>query len=306
MFLPKDDFFDMQSMDADSEALQTDIQRFIAILGFCLMAIFALVQSIPVTTKVAKTKLEDFKSKFEAQNEVMNNFKKENLTLRTKIDSLREINKSSTRKIEQLDEAEAIINELNKQVDKLLTDKKKMDEDLFAQRRILENRDKEIARLEKEKNTARKLMGKKSKTPNKVQSQKAIKPKPKAKRGTVFESDEVIFELLAAEMIAVFIKVEGVEKPYRAFMRNGKIGFKAENLEQNLYGGVIDEYLTPQQILDEFRNFTTLSKRNKMIIVHLYDGISSKINALQKQENGQFIIKSGGEVKRVPIGKTDD
>ena len=32
----------------DTEALQTDVMRFMAIIGLCLMAVFALVQGIPV------------------------------------------------------------------------------------------------------------------------------------------------------------------------------------------------------------------------------------------------------------------
>ena len=33
---------------SDTDALQTDVMRFMSILGLCLMAVFALVQSIPV------------------------------------------------------------------------------------------------------------------------------------------------------------------------------------------------------------------------------------------------------------------
>jgi hypothetical protein len=32
----------------DTDALQTDVMRFMAIIGLCLMAVFALVQSIPL------------------------------------------------------------------------------------------------------------------------------------------------------------------------------------------------------------------------------------------------------------------
>ena len=32
----------------DTDALQTDVMRFMSIIGLCLMAVFALVQSIPV------------------------------------------------------------------------------------------------------------------------------------------------------------------------------------------------------------------------------------------------------------------
>ena len=35
----------------DTEALQTDVMRFMAIIGLCLMAVFALVQGIPVQEK---------------------------------------------------------------------------------------------------------------------------------------------------------------------------------------------------------------------------------------------------------------
>jgi len=40
----------------DTEALQTDVMRFMSIIGLCLMAVFALVQGIPVQDK-AKTTL---------------------------------------------------------------------------------------------------------------------------------------------------------------------------------------------------------------------------------------------------------
>ena len=41
------------------EALQTDVMRFMAILGFCLMAIFALVQSLPTGRSDARPSLEN-------------------------------------------------------------------------------------------------------------------------------------------------------------------------------------------------------------------------------------------------------
>ena len=35
-------------LSADSESLQADVMRFMAIISMCLVAIFALVQSIPL------------------------------------------------------------------------------------------------------------------------------------------------------------------------------------------------------------------------------------------------------------------
>lgn len=40
------------STGSDTDALQTDVMRFMSILGLCLMAVFALVQSIPVEENV--------------------------------------------------------------------------------------------------------------------------------------------------------------------------------------------------------------------------------------------------------------
>jgi predicted nucleic acid-binding Zn-ribbon protein len=43
---------------SDTDALQTDVMRFMSILGLCLMALFALVQSIPLQKTTERTRLE--------------------------------------------------------------------------------------------------------------------------------------------------------------------------------------------------------------------------------------------------------
>ena len=48
--------------DAEIEALQTDVMRFMAILGFILSVIFALVQSIPFAPKDLRPTLENYES----------------------------------------------------------------------------------------------------------------------------------------------------------------------------------------------------------------------------------------------------
>jgi len=44
--------------EAGSDELQTDVMRFMAILGFCLVAIFAMVQTLPLTPQDARPELE--------------------------------------------------------------------------------------------------------------------------------------------------------------------------------------------------------------------------------------------------------
>ena len=46
-------------MPDEAELLQTDVMRFIAILGLCLMAIFALVQSLPATPPDLRPKIAE-------------------------------------------------------------------------------------------------------------------------------------------------------------------------------------------------------------------------------------------------------
>jgi len=41
-------FLSASAAGSDTDALQTDVMRFMAIIGLCLMAVFALVQGIPV------------------------------------------------------------------------------------------------------------------------------------------------------------------------------------------------------------------------------------------------------------------
>lgn len=57
------------AFDADAEALQTDVMRFMALLGFVLVAIFALVQAIPTAATDAAPALErraDLRGEIEA------------------------------------------------------------------------------------------------------------------------------------------------------------------------------------------------------------------------------------------------
>jgi hypothetical protein len=44
---------------AEDEALQTDVMRFMAVLGLCLMVIFALVQSLPTVPPDSRPRLDD-------------------------------------------------------------------------------------------------------------------------------------------------------------------------------------------------------------------------------------------------------
>ncbi len=60
------------SAGSDTDALQTDVMRFMSILGLCLMAVFALVQSIPrqdIETTGPQAELEKLQSDIAQQQE---------------------------------------------------------------------------------------------------------------------------------------------------------------------------------------------------------------------------------------------
>lgn len=82
----KDNF----SASLETEALQTDIQRFIAILGFCLMAVFALVQSIPVTEPNLDGALAGLEQELVSQREQVKELISENRRLKMERDGVKE------------------------------------------------------------------------------------------------------------------------------------------------------------------------------------------------------------------------
>lgn len=67
MFWQEADLFPGQYGENENESLQTDIQRFLAIIGFCLMAVFALVQAIPVIDPQQATVIRDLRQDTELQ-----------------------------------------------------------------------------------------------------------------------------------------------------------------------------------------------------------------------------------------------
>lgn len=95
--------------DSELEALQTDIMRFMAILGFCLMVIFALVQAIPPSSNASQLIIEEtLVSQVEAlkqeAEELSQQVEKNRKTLRKQKRVLEEVKQTSAHVINNLDE----------------------------------------------------------------------------------------------------------------------------------------------------------------------------------------------------------
>jgi hypothetical protein len=201
MFWQEESLLSDQYVDVETEVLQTDIQRFVAILGFCLMAVFALVQAIPVTSP-----------------------EKDTTTL------------------------------------------------------------KDLVHKEKEPRV------------------ESITPVEERGLYVAFESDRVFLDLLGSGKIRLFINVMGMKKGFQVVKKGGRLDFRAGGPGNGLDLWEVKENMVPFEILEAFSAWTTLSSREKMLIVGLTPEISRQIRE-RKVSIGRFIIREGGSVTYNPDGE---
>jgi len=144
--------------DTESEALQTDIQRFVAILGFCLMAVFALVQAIPVTAPKQHTVIKDLSHVVDRQREELESLRSENGQLKTQISLLQQDVDTKSSAQEELREAEEQLSRLGDQVERMLKEKVERQKDLLAYKKELGERDKKIRKLQAKNGQVKKVV----------------------------------------------------------------------------------------------------------------------------------------------------
>ncbi|OQY11951.1 MAG: hypothetical protein B6I31_04000 [Desulfobacteraceae bacterium 4572_19] len=134
----------------ESEALQTDVMRFLAIICMCLMVIFALVQSLPVSEAENKPKMQS-KEILEREIEIL----KENADkLKQDLVSLEKNVILKKKQVEQ--NSKEIIKQRNS-VKKLDSIAKKKLKEIKRKRRILSNIDILVKSAKKQEEKFRKL-----------------------------------------------------------------------------------------------------------------------------------------------------
>jgi len=319
MFWPHEDLLSDSLVGSETEALQTDIQRFIAILGFCLMAIFALVQSIEVTVPKGQTFIEDLSRKVEIQQKDLEILKSENRSLTKEVTLLLQYTAEAKSLKKELEEAEKKLSRQSDKIDELLRDKIERQSDLVKYRELIDRKEEKIARIDYEKERMELLLNKaiyKLKDAAKLKQEKArlekmLKEKqkqqekaPEKKKGlyVAFASDQVFMDLLDSKKVQLFINVEGMNKGFRVIERDGRIDFETQFPSSNLDLWKIGEELVPSRIRNSFNAWTTLSTRKKMFIVGLKPQISRQIRG-KSVTSGRFIIESGGSVSFSQFGE---
>ena len=300
MFWQEENLLSSHNIDGETEALQTDIQRFIAILGFCLMAIFALVQSIPVIGPEKDTVIEDLSHKLDLQKIELEHLKSENVRLRKEIGRLMEYAGISRSLKNELDQARRRLDRQREEVDKLAGEKVVQQKDLMQYNKLLLKRDEKIRKLKAAQEAMEQFMEKITATvkgPVPKEKKPEVDRKPVEEKGiyVAFESDLVFLNLLGAGKIRLFIKVMGMEQGFRVLSRDGKIDFKFGDPYYGLDLWELKESMVPPQILRDFTAWTTLSSREKMLIVGLTHEISQEIRG-RKVVTGRFIIREEGRV----------
>ena len=305
MFWQEESLLFNEYVDIETEVLQTDIQRFVAILGFCLMAVFALVQAIPVTSPEKDTVISDLSHKVDGQNAELEHLQSENKRLKKEIDQLMQYAGSLKKDLHQ---AGKLLDQQKEDIDKLAAEKIVRQEDLVGYKKLLLKRDEKIRRLKAKKEHVEQILERA------VATVKDLVPKengrrvesitPVEERGlyVAFESDRVFLDLLGSGKIRLFINVMGMKKGFQVVKKGGRLDFRAGGPGNGLDLWEVKESMVPFEILEAFNAWTTLSSREKMLIIGLTPEISRQIRD-RKVSIGRFIIREGGSVTYSPDGE---
>lgn len=289
----------------ENETLQTDILRFLAIIGFCLMAVFALVQAIPVTATKTDPVIEDMDHNAKAQAMELEYLRSENRRLNKELDRLMQHEGIARSREKELDRAREELNRQRELIVSLTDEKITQHNGLIEYKRLLSKREKEIRALKRAKERVELIMQEAVKKVSDLTMGKvaagSVQPIPAEQKGlyVAFESDRVFLDLLRADRISLFINISGMKPGFRVVTKGNRIDFVSERAETGLDLWELKENLVPAEILEAFKSWTTLSSREKILTVGLTPEISRQIRG-RKVSTGRFIIKEGGAVSYSP------
>ena len=289
---------------AENDTLQTDIFRFLAIIGFCLMAVFALVQAIPVTATKTDPVIEDIDRNAKAQARELEYLRSENRRLNKELNRLMQHEGIAQTREKELDSAKKELSRQKELIVSLTDEKITQRNGLIEYKRLLSKREKEIRALKRAKERVELIMREAVKKISDLTKEKmagSVQALPAEQKGlyVAFESDQVFLDLLRANRISLFINISGMKPGFRVITKGAKIDFVSERAEMGLDLWELKENLVPAEILEAFKSWTTLSSREKILTVGLTPEISRQIRG-RKVSTGRFIIREGGAVSYSP------
>ena len=305
MFWQETDLMEGEYGGGENETLETDIFRFFAIIGFCLMAVFALVQAIPVTDTKTDPVIEDIDRNAKAQARELEYLRSENRRLSKDLNRLIQHEGVARSREKELDSARKELGRQKAQINRLIETKITQSNGLIKYKRLLSKREKEIRALKRAKERVDLIMREAVKKISDLTKEKmaagSVQALPAGQKGlyVAFESDQVFLDLLRAERISLFINISGMKPGFRVITKGNRIDFVSERAEMGLDLWELKENLVPVEILEAFKSWTTLSSREKILTVGLTPGLSRQIRG-RKVSTGRFIIREGGAVSYSP------
>jgi hypothetical protein len=287
-----------QPADAQLEiaSLETDIMRFLAILGFCLMIIFALVQSIPVSKSEesltqGETTQQQLKLQTKSQQLELSELMIENMTLKQTLTqaetALKALSNSLTSEQQKLKGIEHQLNQKNQKLQDMQATNTKTGAQL--------NQQKNIIKVVKIKQTALKKSAQKSKKNSKAntkENKKTIEKsqkQAKTKKGfsLQFESDDAFKQLVLNKQVTLYVSTGDGYLRYQ----NGRYSKVAVN--QTLYK--MNEATVPQTFIKLLKGF---EQGNVTWSVALPDITTNELNRLMSEHRqGAIYIGKQGKVR---------
>lgn len=301
MFWQEIDIMEGDYGGSENETLQTDIFRFFSIIGFCLMAVFALVQAIPVTNTKPSPVIEDIDHNAKAQAGELEYLRSENIRLNKELNRLLQHEGVARSSEKELDRAKKELSRQRELIVSLAAEKITQRNGLIEYKRLLSKREKEIRALKRAKERVALIMREAVKKSNDLTMGKmaagSVQALPAGQKGlyVAFESDQVFLDLLRANRISLFINISGMKPGFRVITKDNRIDFVSERAETGFDLWEVRENMVPAEILDAFKSWTTLSSREKILTVGLTPEISRQIRG-RKVSSGRFIIREGGAV----------
>jgi len=305
MFWQETDIMEGDYGGAENETLETDIFRFLAIIGFCLMAVFALVQAIPVTATKTDPVIEDIDRNAKAQAMELEHLRSENRRLNKELNRLMQHDGIARSSEKELDRARKELSRQRELIVSLTDEKITQRNGLIEYKRLLYKREKEVRVLKRAKERVELIMREAVKKVSALTMGKmaagSVQALPAEQKGlyVAFESDRVFLDLLRADRISLFINISGMKPGFRVVTKGNRIDFVSERAETGLNLWELKENLVPAEILEAFKLWTTLSSREKILTVGLTPEISRQIRG-RKVSTGRFIIREGGAVLYSP------
>ena len=301
MFWQETDIIGSDYGEREHETLHTDILRFLSIIGFCLMAVFALVQAIPVTGMKQEAAIENLDYNATAQGQELDYLKAENNRLNKELDRLIRYERIARSREKELDWTKMELNRQKALIDSLTEQKISEKEGLIEYKRLLSKREKEIGRLKEAKSQVelimREAVTKISDFKGEPMTAGPAQAKTLKQKGlyAAFKSDHVFLDLLRADKISLLINVSGIKPGFSVIIKGNSVDFVSGAHKADFDLWEIKENMVPAKILDAFKSWTTLSSKEKILTVGLTPEISRQIRD-RKVTSGRFIIKEGGIV----------